>query len=72
MPPTLVLFSGKRIATQILVVTKLDGRKDFILRGFVLISSVPARNYLFKVTTWGTRISCENCSRLRIKTLERC
>ena len=35
MPPILVLFSSKRIATQILVIGKLNGRKDFILRGFV-------------------------------------
>ena len=37
-----------------------------------LISSLPARNYLFKVTNWSTKIRCENCSRLRMKTLERC
>ena len=35
MPPILVLSSAKRIATQILVIAKLDGRKDFILTGFV-------------------------------------
>ena len=37
-----------------------------------VISSVPARNYLFKVSNWSTRIRCENCSRLRMKTQERC
>ena len=26
---------AKRIATQVLVIAKLSGRKDFILRGFV-------------------------------------
>ena len=26
---------AKRIATQILIIAKLNGRKDFILRGFV-------------------------------------
>ena len=35
MPPILVPSSTKRIATQILVIAKLNGRKDFILRGFV-------------------------------------
>ena len=35
MPPILVPSPTKRIATQILVITKLNGRKDFILRVFV-------------------------------------
>ena len=35
VPPILVPFSAKRIGTQILVNGKLNGRKDFILRGFV-------------------------------------
>ena len=35
MPPILVPSSAKRIATQILVIAKLNERKDFILRGFV-------------------------------------
>ena len=35
MPPTLVPFSAKRIATQILVIAILNGRKDFSLRFFV-------------------------------------
>ena len=35
MPPILVPFSAKRITTQILVIAKLNERKDFILRGFV-------------------------------------
>ena len=35
MPPILVPSSAKRMATQILVIAKLIGRKDFILRGFV-------------------------------------
>ena len=34
MPPILVPSPAKRIATQILVIAKLEGRKDFILRGF--------------------------------------
>ena len=35
MPPILVPSSAKRIATQILVIAKLNGRKYFILRVFV-------------------------------------
>ena len=35
MPPILVPSSAKRIASQILVIAKLNGRKDFILRVFV-------------------------------------
>ena len=35
MPPILVPSSAKRILTQILVIAEIDGRKDFILRGFV-------------------------------------
>ena len=35
MPPILVPSSAKSIATQILVIAKLNGRKDFILRVFV-------------------------------------
>ena len=33
--PILVLSSAKCIATQILVMAKLNGRKGFILRGFI-------------------------------------
>ena len=44
MPPILVPSSAKRIITQILVIPKLNRRKDFILRVFVCISFVPARN----------------------------
>ena len=35
MPPILVPSSAKRITTKILVIAKLNGRKDFTLRGFV-------------------------------------
>ena len=35
MPPVLVPSSAKRIATQILVIARLSGRKDFVLRVFV-------------------------------------
>ena len=35
MPPILVPSSAKRIATQVLVIAKLNEREDFILRSFV-------------------------------------
>ena len=35
MPPILVPSSAKLIATQILVIIKLNGRKDLILRVFI-------------------------------------
>ena len=35
MPPILVPSSSKGITTQILVIAKLNGRKDFILRIFI-------------------------------------
>ena len=35
MPPILAPDSAKRITTQILIITKWNGRKDFILRVFV-------------------------------------
>ena len=34
MPPILVPSSAKRISTRVLVIAKLSGRKDFILRSF--------------------------------------
>ena len=39
----LVPSSGKRIATQILVIAKLNRRKDFILKGFVCDSIRPCK-----------------------------
>ena len=35
MPPILASSSAKRIATQVVVIAKINGRKDFILTGFV-------------------------------------
>ena len=35
MPPILGPSSAKRIATQILINEKLNGRKDFVFRGYV-------------------------------------
>ena len=66
MPPILVPCSAKRISTQILVIAKLSGRKDFILRTFFMILYVPARS------NWRAKIRCESCSKLRTKILERC
>ena len=37
-----------------------------------VILSVPTRNYLSNVSNWSTKIRCKNCSRLRMKTQERC
>ena len=46
--------------------------KKLFWEALFVISSVPARNYLFRVSNWSTRIRCENYSRLRMKTLEKC
>ena len=35
MPPNRVPSSAKRIAIKMLVTEKLNGRKDFALRGFI-------------------------------------
>ena len=69
----LVPSSAKHIATQILVIAKLDERKYFFWEGLFVISSVPTSNYLFKVSNWNTIIRHEYCSRLRMKAIvERC
>ena len=59
MPPILVPSSAKRIATQILVIAKLNGKEDFILRGFVWTTgpkiATKAQWKLFKIKekdTW--------------------
>ena len=69
MPPILVPSSTKRIVTQILVIAKVNGRKHFILRVLFMMSFVPARNYLFKVSKLSTRIRCESCLVLRMSML---
>ena len=43
MPPILVPSSSKRIATQMLVFEKLNGRNDFILRGFAWDITRPSK-----------------------------
>ena len=72
MPPILVSSSIKWIAAQILPIAKLNGKKKKNWEALFVISSVPARKYLFKVNNWSTRIRCENCLILRMKTLEPC
>ena len=46
MLPILVPSSAKRIATQILVIAKLNERESFILRGFVCDIIRPYRELL--------------------------
>ena len=73
MLPILVPSSDTCIVTQILVIAKLNERKDFIFRGFVCdIISLYKELSASKASYWSTRIRCENCSKLRMKTLERC
>ena len=72
MPPILVISSAKRITTQILVIGKLNGTKEFIWKALFVILSVPTRYYLLQVSNRSTRIRRENCSKFRMKTLERC
>ena len=43
MRPIHVSSSAKRIATQTLVIAKLSGGKDFILRGFVYDIKRPSK-----------------------------
>ena len=72
MLPILVPSTAKRITTHILVTAKVNGRKYLSWEALFMISSVQARNYLFKVSNCNTRIRSENGSRLRMKTLEWC
>ena len=53
MPPILVPSSAKLIATKMLVIEELNGRKDFIMRGFVCdiirhSKKLPAQSKLLK------------------------
>ena len=70
--PILVPSSAKRITTQILVIAKLNGRKDFILRNFVgdIIcpnKELPVQSY--QVNNLSTRIRLKGCSVLRMSIL---
>ena len=69
---SLVPSSAKQIATRILIVAKLNGRKILIWEALFVISSIPVRNYMFKTSNLNTRVRCENCSRLRMLTLTPC
>ena len=64
MPPILVLSSAKRIATPVLVITKLNGKKDFILRGFVCDIIRPSKELPVLVSlllTVNMLQTCSNC-----------
>ena len=66
MPPILVPSSAaKRIAIQILVITKLNQRKDFILRVFACDLIRPTKKLPVQSNNLSTRIRCESCSILR-------
>ena len=43
MQPILVPSSAKNVETKILVIAKLEGRKNFILRGFVCDIILPSK-----------------------------
>ena len=43
MSPILISLSAKRIGTQMLVIEKLNGRRDFILRDFVCDIIYPSK-----------------------------
>ena len=43
MPSILVSSSAKRIATQMLVIAKLNGRKDLVVRGCVYDIIFPSK-----------------------------
>ena len=62
MPPILVPSSAKRIATQILVIAKLNGRKEFTLRIFVCDIIHRSKELPVQVSNLSTRIRCESCS----------
>ena len=66
MPPILVPSSSKCITTQILVIAKLNGRKDLFWEALFMISFVPARNYMSKVSNLSTRITRESCLILKM------
>ena len=69
MPPILVPSSAKRIAAQMLVTEELNGRKDFILRGFACDIILPNKELPVQKSYPSKGIRCGNCSGLRIKTI---
>ena len=50
MLPILVPSTAKRIAKQILVIVKLNGRKDFILKSFIYDINRPSKE--LHVQSW--------------------
>ena len=58
MSPILVPSSVKRIATQIVVIANLNGKKDFILKVFVC-------DIIHRSKELPVQITCESCSILR-------
>ena len=56
--PILVPSSVKRIATQIVVIANLNGKKDFILKVFVC-------DIIHRSKELPVQITCESCSILR-------
>ena len=68
MPPILVLSPAKRKGNINFSNCKFKWEKRFWELLFV-ISFVPARNYLSKVSNLSTRIMCESCSILRMSML---
>ena len=71
MPPILVPSSAKRIATQILVIAKLNRRKNFILRVFVCDIIRSSKKLPVQSSNLSTRIRCESCSTLRMSMITR-
>ena len=68
----LCLFHNTNFSKGGPVSAKSNGRKYLVLRGYVYYIILPSKQFLFKVNNnWITRIRCENCSRLRVKTLVR-
>ena len=66
MPPILVLSSANCIATPILVIAKLNGKKDFILRGFVCDIIRPSKELpvlvsLLLTVNMNMFQTCSNC-----------
>ena len=69
MPPILAPSSAKRIATQVLVTAKINGRKYFILRVFVCDWWCHSSQQGITYSKLATRIRYESCSILRMSML---
>ena len=69
MPPILVPSSAKRIAAQILVIAKLNQRKDFTLSVFVCDIIRRSKKLPAQSSNLSKRIRCESCLILRMSLL---